>query len=67
MPCRAVLIFVTGLFGPRVTVKQQPDDVLVLEWDDVPRSFKRGPSRLSPLEVDEIFMAARHPETWQLA
>jgi Nuclease-related domain len=61
---RAVLVFATGFFGPSVTVRQQPDDVRILEASDVPRAFRRGAVTLTPDEVDDIFAAARRPETW---
>jgi hypothetical protein len=49
---------------PNVTIKQMPDDVLVLDRMDIPRAFKRAPMRLQPDQVAAIYAAARRATTW---
>jgi hypothetical protein len=62
---RAALVFLTGTLIPDVTIKQQPDDVLILDRMDIPGTFKRAPKRLTPQQVDGIFEQARRSTTWQ--
>lgn len=62
---QAVLVFVTGRTSTNITIKQQPDDVLVLERGGVPRAFRRAPRRLDDEEISLIFGAARRSTTWQ--
>jgi hypothetical protein len=44
---RATLVFLTGSFFPDVTIKQNPDDVLILDRLDIPGVFKKAPRRLT--------------------
>jgi hypothetical protein len=62
---RAALVFLTGSLIPDVTVKQQPDGVLILDRMDIPAVFKRAEHRLSPDQVERIFEQARRSTTWQ--
>lgn len=62
---RPVLVFLTGTLIPNVTVKEQPDDVLVLDRMDVPGVFRRAPSRLAPGQVEAVFEQARRLTTWR--
>ena len=62
---RAALVFLTGTLIPDVTIKQQPEDVLILDRMDIPRIFKRAPYRLTPEQVESIFEHARRSTTWQ--
>lgn len=47
-----------------VTIKQQPDDVIVLTARDVPRWFKKRRLVLTPEQVDAIYAVARRSDTW---
>src|SRR3954452_13027418 len=60
----AVLVFLTGTLIPDVTIKQRPDDVLILDRMDVPRAFRKAPVRLSPEQVEATFESARRSTTW---
>jgi hypothetical protein len=62
---RPALVFLTGSLIPNVTVKQAPDDVIILDRMDIPGAFKRATCRLSPEQVDLIFDRARRSTTWQ--
>ena len=61
---RPVLVFLTGTLIPNVTVKQQPDDVAVLDRMDIPGAFKRAKSRLTTEQVEEVYEQARRSSTW---
>jgi hypothetical protein len=62
---RPVLVFLTGSLFPDVTIKQAPDDVIILDRLDVLGAFKRAPHRLSTEQVELIFEQARRSTTWQ--
>jgi hypothetical protein len=62
---RPALVFLTGSLFPHVTIKQAPDDVIILDRMDVPGAFKRATHRLSPEQVELIFEHARRSTTWQ--
>jgi len=62
---KPVLVFLTGTLIPDVTIKQRPDDVLILDRMDIPRAFKRAPERLTPETVQAIFDVARRSSTWE--
>lgn len=62
---RAGLVFLTGTLIPDVTIKQQPDDVLILDRMDIPGVFKRAPRRLTPEQANSIFEQARRSTTWR--
>jgi len=47
-----------------VTIKQQPDDVIVLTARDVPRWFKKRRLVLTPEQVGAIHAVARRSDTW---
>ena len=64
VPVRAVLVILTGTVIPQVTIKQMPDDVLVLDRMDVPRAFKRAPMRLSELQIAALYAQARRSTLW---
>lgn len=67
VPVRAVLVILTGTVIPQVTIKQMPEDVLVLDRMDVPRVFKRAPTRLTPGEVAAVYEQARRSSLWTSA
>lgn len=60
-PCVALL---TGSFIPDVTIKQQPDDVRVLNKWQVPGWFKRRSRVFSTEQVEAIYAVARRSATW---
>jgi hypothetical protein len=62
---KPVLVFLTGTLIPDVTIKQQPDDVHVLDRMDIPRVFRKAPARLALDQVEAIYAVARQPSTWQ--
>jgi hypothetical protein len=64
VPVRPVLVFLTGTLIPNVTIKQRPDDVLILDRMDIPGAFKRAKHRLVPDQVAAIFDLARRCTTW---
>lgn len=64
VPVRAVLVFLTGTVVPQVTIKQMPEDVLVLDRMDLPGAFKRAPERLTPEMIERVFQVARRSTTW---
>ena len=65
-PVRAALVLLTGTLIPDVAIEDGgPDDVLILDRTDIPRVFKRAPSRLVPQQVSELFEVARRSTTWQ--
>lgn len=64
VPVRAVLVFLTGTVVPQVTIKQQPDEVLVLDRMDIPGVFKRVPERLDSEMIEKVFEVARRSTTW---
>lgn len=64
VPVRPVLVFLTGTAIPSVTIKQHPEDVLILDRLDIPGAFKRAKQRLSPDQVTSIFDVARRCVTW---
>jgi hypothetical protein len=55
----------TGSIVPDVTIKQMPDDVLILDRLDIPRVFKKSPGRLTPDGIAEIYEFARRSTAWQ--
>lgn len=65
VPVRAVLVFLTGTVVPQVTIKQMPEDVLVMDRMDIPGAFKRAPVRLSPEMVENVYEVARRSTTWR--
>lgn len=58
-------MFLTGTLVPQVTIKQMPDDVIVLDRMDVPGAFRRAHQRLTPEAVERVFDIARRSTTWQ--
>ncbi|HET6818327.1 MAG TPA: nuclease-related domain-containing protein [Mycobacteriales bacterium] len=62
---RPALVFLTGTLVPNVTIKQRPDDVLILDRMDIPGAFRRAPTRLQPDQIAAIFDAARRSTTWE--
>lgn len=66
VPVKAVLIILTGPVISQVTIKQMPDDVLVvLDRTDVPRVFKKAPQGLTEAQVEQLYDRARRSTTWQ--
>jgi hypothetical protein len=61
---KPALVFLTGSLVPDVTIKQRPDDVLILDRMDIPDVFKRAPRRLDQDVVETIFEVARRSTTW---
>jgi hypothetical protein len=64
VPVRPVIVFLTGTMIPNVTIKQRPEDVLILDRMDIPGAFKRAKQRLSPEQIATIFDTARRCTTW---
>jgi hypothetical protein len=64
VPVRAVLVILTGTVIPQVTIKQMPEDVLVLDRTDVPLIFKRAPQRLTEHKVALVYEQARRSIMW---
>ena len=62
---RPVLVFLTGTLLPNVTVKQQPEDVAVLDRMDIPGAFRRARRRLTDQQVEHIYDLARRSTTWK--
>jgi len=65
VPVRAVLVFLTGTVLPQVTIKQMPEDVVVLDRVDIPGVFKRSGKKLTPAQVDELFAHGRRSSLWR--
>jgi hypothetical protein len=61
---KPVLVILTARFQSTVTVKQQPDDVLVLTGVDVARAFSRWKPILDFSEVEALYAQARRSTTW---
>lgn len=61
---KAALVFLTGTLIPDVTIKQQPEDVAVLDRMDVPGVFRRAKRRLEAEQVEAIYAVARRSTTW---
>lgn len=64
VPVRAVLVFLTGTVVPQVTIKQMPEDVLVMDRMDIPGAFRRAPERMSPEMIERVYDVARRSTTW---
>lgn len=58
------LVFLTDTFIPNVTIKDRPEDVLILDRLDVPRYFRRRSAVLTPTQVEQLFDSARRSTTW---
>ncbi len=61
---KAALVFLTGTLVPDVTIKEMPENVLILDRMDIPRIFKRSTQRLTPDGIAEIYEVARRSTTW---
>lgn len=61
---RSCVVVLTGTIVPDVTIRQMPDDVMVLDRMDVPRWFKKRPAALTSEQVDAIYDVARRSGTW---
>jgi hypothetical protein len=61
---KPIIVLLTGTLIPNVTVKTQPDGVLVLDRMDIPGAFKKAPRRIGPEGIEAIYEAARRPDTW---
>ena len=59
VPVRPVPVFLTGTLIPNVTIKQLPDDVVVLDRADVPGVVTRAPRRATGRRVTAIYAARR--------
>jgi len=64
VPVRAALVFLTGTFIPNVTIKAEPDGVVILDRTDIPRAFRRSSRRLTAEQVAAIYEQARRSTTW---
>lgn len=64
VPVRSCVVVLTGTIVPEVTIKQMPDDVMVLDRMDIPGWFKRRNGTLTADQVDAIFDVARRSTTW---
>jgi hypothetical protein len=64
---RSALVLLTGTLIPNVTIKQRPEDVLILDRMDIPGAFRRAKQRLTPEETARIFDIARRCTTWTCA
>lgn len=63
---RPALVLLTGTLIPDVTIKSGgPEDVLILDRIDIPRVFKKAPTRLSGEQVDQVFQMARRSSIWR--
>lgn len=58
------LIFLTGSIIPRVTIRQEPDDVRILDRMDLPGYFKRRKGKLDAEQVAAIYEQARRSTIW---
>lgn len=61
---KPALVFLTGTYFPNVTIKERPDDVLILDRTDIPGAFKRAQRQLHPEQVGAVFEMARRDTTW---
>ena len=59
------LVFLTGTLIPNVTIRQQPDDVLILDRMHIPGVLRRAPRRLAPEQSSAIYAHARRSTTWK--
>jgi hypothetical protein len=64
VPVLPAIVILTCSLPPNLTVKQLPDDVLVLDRWDVPGAFKRRPQILTDQQIAELFEYARRRTTW---
>jgi hypothetical protein len=64
-PVRPALVLQLGLLADPINVKQEPEDVDVLDARSVPRWFARRGHVLTPDQVDAVFAIARVPATWK--
>ena len=62
---RPALVFLTGSLIPNVTIRQAPDDVIILDRMDIPGVFKRARQRLTEDQVERIYEYARRSTTWE--
>jgi hypothetical protein len=73
---RDVLVQATGLRpavqgvvvvvgAERLTVKQAPEDVLILQLGDLVEHLMNLPEVLSGEEVEQLIATARHQDVWQ--
>jgi hypothetical protein len=65
VPAKAVLVILTGTVIPQVTIKQMPEDVLVLDRMDVPGVFKKAPRRMTDQQVAQVYEQARRSPLWR--
>jgi hypothetical protein len=64
VPVRPTLIILTGTLFPMMTVKEQPDGVVVLDRLAVPGWFRKTKPRLSTEQVDAVYDHARRSSIW---
>src|SRR5690606_41558997 len=64
IPVVSCIVVLTGSLVPEVTIRQMPDDVMVLDKWDTPRWFRRRPSVYTPDQVEQIYAVARRSDTW---
>lgn len=64
VPVTGALVILTATMPPKVTVRQPPDGVLVLDLESLLPAFKRRKGIWSADEVEAIFEVARWSRTW---
>lgn len=64
-PVKATPVLVFRLGSGSLTIREQPDDVLVYRATKAAKSLRRLPDLLTARAVDELFDAARWRSTWQ--
>jgi hypothetical protein len=62
---RPVLVLLMGSLNPDVTIKEHPEDVVILDRMDIPGVFKRSKQSLDPEQVESIYAQARRDTTWR--
>ena len=65
VPVTGALVFLTGTMPPKVTVREQPDEVLVLDLQTLLPAYKRRKGIWTADEVDALFEIARWSRVWQ--
>jgi hypothetical protein len=64
VPVRSCVVVLTGTVVPGITIRQMPDDVMVLDRMDIPRWFKKRPAIFTQDDVEAIYEVARRSTTW---
>lgn len=64
-PVLGGIVFLTGTKVTRLTVKEPPEDVLIVGCSELPDWFLGHEKHLTAEQVDEVFQVARRSTTWQ--